>query len=419
MGGLKHTVEIYIQRLRSFRFNARLYLISLLMSGATMGVFRLIFNFYVLSLGYDEALVGRLISVTQFTGLFLALPVGYLAARIGSKPVLMSQSVLLATSIGLMALFPSVTIFYLMNALLGVVMSISAVVTAPFLMQNSGPQERTYLFSFSSGLRMGSVFVGNWLGGYLPLWMAQARGVLPTSSDAYAGALLATTGIAVFGFVPMSLIRSSKRDYTRTNSFAPFRFLAREPKLMAKLLLPSLIISIGAGFFMPFMNIFFRQVHHQPDYVIGTIFAWGSLAMGIGLIVAPPLADRLGKIRLVTLTQGLSIPFMILLGFAPWFAVSTVAYYVRIVLMNMSNPIYQTFVMESVDDDARTTVASLASMVERFGRAFSPSLSGALQVQYGFAPPFAIAITLYSISVGLYWLFFLRQKQDTVRPVVA
>lgn len=136
--------------------------------------------------------------------------------------------------------------------------------------------------------------------------------------------------------------------------------------------------------------------------------AWGSLAMGVGLLVAPPLADRMGKLRLVVVTQGLSIPFMILLGFSPIFSLSAMAYYIRMALMNMSSPIYQNFVLERVKPDDRATVASLHSMVWSFGRSFSPSISGMLQVSYGFGPPFMIAISLYAVAIFLYWLFWLR-----------
>jgi MFS family permease len=179
-----------------------------------------------------------------------------------------------------------------------------------------------------------------------------------------------------------------------------------------------MIISVGAGLFMPFMNVFFRVVHGQSDQTIGTLFAWGSLAMGIGLMIAPPIADKLGKIQFVVLTQGLAIPFMILLGFAP-FGVSALAYYARLALMNMSNPIYQTFVMEQVDGSVRATVASLYSMVWSFGRAFSPSVSGWLQVHYGFDPVFGIAISLYVSAILLYWMFFLRPAKQPAPAVNA
>ncbi|MCA9941134.1 MAG: MFS transporter, partial [Anaerolineales bacterium] len=131
----------------------------------------------------------------------------------------------------------------------------------------------------------------------------------------------------------------------------------------------------------------------------------------IGLLVAPPLADKYGKIAVVVLTQALSIPFLILLGFAPWFWLSATAYLVRLALMNMSNPVYQTFVMEEVRQEARATVASLVSMSWNVGWSFSPTISGWLQVHYGFAPVFLGTITTYIIAIYLYWRFFYAREK--------
>jgi len=418
---LKSVLSTYLERLRLFSPNARLYLLTVLVTGIAMGVYRLLFNFYVLSLGdpFDEALLGQLITTNQATALILALPMGYAVDRWGRKNALITRSVLLAVSVALVSLWPSIGIFYLANILFGLMQSLAAVAMAPFLMENSGEAERTYLFSFSSGLQMGSVFIGNWLGGYLPTWIGKLQLVEATSSAAYGSSLLSISLIAAIGFIPLIFIRpvGGVRE-SRRRDFAPFQYASKNPKLLTKLLLPSLIISFGAGLFMPFMNVFYRVVHHQSDQMIGTLFAWGSLAMGIGLIIAPPIADRLGKIQFVVLTQGLSIPFMILLGFAP-FGASALAYYVRMALMNMSNPIYQTFVMERVEMSARATVASLVSMVWSFGRSFSPSISGWLQVEYGFAPVFGGAILLYAIAIPLYWVFFLRKKKADPLPVPA
>ncbi|MEK6256369.1 MAG: hypothetical protein N2C13_03505, partial [Chloroflexota bacterium] len=58
------------------------------------------------------------------------------------------------------------------------------------------------------------------------------------------------------------------------------------------------------------------------------------------------------------------------------------------------------------------TVASLYNMIWSFGRSISPTISGSLQVTYGFGPPFMIAIALYASAVSLYWLFFLRTESD-------
>ena len=404
----------YADRVKAFQPNARLYLLNVIITGAAMGVYRLLFNFYVLSLGFDEALLGSLITTSSMTALLAALPMGYLADVLGRKSSLLISGALLSASIGAMVIWPEQGMFYAMNIVSGLAQSLAAVTMAPFLMENSGEHERTYLFSFSSGLQMAMASVGNWIGGYLPTWVSSTLDVSSTSSPAYGSALIIvaiTLGVAL---APLALIRMPRLDRSRRSVFAPISFAGRQPALLTKLVLPLLVTSIGAGLIMPFMNVFFRVVHNQPDPVIGSLFAWGSLAMGLGLLIAPPLADRMGKIQLVVITQALSIPFLILLVFAPVFWVSALSYYVRLALMNMSSPVYQTFVMERVEPEARATVASLVSMAWNFGWAFSPTISGHLQVRYGFGPPFLGTIILYVISIILYWVFFWRNQPVSV-----
>jgi MFS family permease len=406
----------YLQNLRAFKPNARYYLVSVMVTGMTLGGFRLLFNFYVLSLGYDEELLGNLITTSNLTALFMALPMGFLVDFWGRKNALIIRTFLLGVSVAVMAVWPGTLVFFGMNILIGLAMSINSVVTGPFMMENSDEQERSYLFSFGSGIQMAAMSVGNWVGGYLPTWVGGYHNVDPESSAAYAGTMLMIALVSSLGLIPIFFIKRNRLVNVRDGVFAPVVFARENPKLLGKVFTPLLIVSIGAGLFVPFMNVFFREVHHLPDSSVGSLMAWGSLAMGAGLLVAPPLADRLGKLRLVVITQGLSIPFMILLGFSPLIWVTAAAFYIRMALMNMSSPIYQNFVLEQVKPDDRATVASLHSMVWSFGRSFSPSVSGSLQVSYGFGPPFILATGLYIVAIFLYWLFWLRKGDSVELP---
>lgn len=407
-------LSTYADRVRSFHPNARLYLASVIFTGAAFGVFRLLFNFYVLSLGFDEAFLGTLITASHLTTLLAALPMGYLADYIGRKRALLLGSFFATLTVVGMAIWSTAPALIAMNVLLGVSQSLTAITMGPFLMENSGEKERTYLFSFASGFTTASAFVGNWIGGYLPTWMGALRGADATSTLAYNGSLWAIALAAGLSALPLLFLRTPKGANPTRSLFAPITYFRSQPALLGRLILPMLVTAIGAGLIMPFMNVFYRQVHGQPDPVIGAMFAWGSLAMGIGLMIAPPLADRYGKIQVVVITQALSIPFLFLLGFSPWFAVSAAAYYVRLALMNMSGPVYQTFVMERVEPSARATVASLVSMASSFGWAFSPSVSGWLQVNYGFNPAFGGTILLYALSIYLYWRYFWRRRPAAV-----
>ncbi len=389
-----------------------MYLYFTIIFGAAMGIRRLIFNFFVLSLGYDEALLGTLITVNNLTALLAALPMGYLADRLGRKLSLVSSTILVASSGIIMVLFPSAWMLIVINVIFGLGTSISAVTMGPFLMENSSENERTYLFSFGSGLQMAAGFIGNWVGGYLPSWMGLTFKVDAISATAYGTALIATSILTLAGVIPLVLLTKPNLHISERSSLAPLSYLKDNAGPLSKLVIPTLVTSIGAGLIMPFMNVFFRNVYNQPDPVIGTVFAWGSLGMGIGLIVAPVLADRFGKIQVVVITQALSIPFLFLLGFSPWFMLSGVAYFIRLALMNLSGPVFQTFVMEEVEPQARATIASLTSMASSFGWAFSPSISGWIQVNYGFGPAFIATMVIYAISIYLYWRFFLKGKES-------
>ncbi|MCX7609869.1 MAG: MFS transporter [Anaerolineales bacterium] len=416
---MTNLLRTYWKRICQFSPNARLYLLSAMIGGAAFGVYRLLFNFYALSLNLDESIIGDIITINSLTALLLALPLGYLANALDRKLSLLLGGLLTSLSVLVTVIWPYKWLFYAMAVVMGAAQSLSAVTMAPFLLENSGVEERTYLFSWSQGLSMTASFVGNSVGGYLPTWIGRLQGVEATSSTAYAGALGVIGVVSLMALLPLLGLRPSLRPHEERSLFAPFRYAVQHMGLIAKLVLPMLITSLGAGLFMPFMNVFFRVKHLQPDHVIGNVLAWGALFMGLGLIIAPPIADRIGKIQLVVISQALSIPFLALLGFAPQFWMSALAHYLRLTLMNMGGPVYNAFVMEHVEPKSRVLVASLTSMVWNVGWAFSPYLSGRLQVQYGFDPVFFAVLVLYSISVFLYWAFFWKEKTALSDPVPA
>jgi MFS family permease len=415
---MANILETYWTRIKQFSPNARLYLVSAILTGAALGVYSLLFNFYVISLNMDVNIAGQLASINSTTALVLAIPMGYIADILGRKKSLIISGAAVSLAIAGMVVWPVKEILFGMAAMMGAAQSLSAVTMSPFLLENSGEQERTYLFSLGSGAQMTASFVGNSIGGSLPTWLGTRQGISPTSSAAYAGALAIVAAISTLGLIPYFFMKMRHLEKSQRALFAPFTYAAKKPAMLGKLILPILVTSFGAGLLMPFMNIFFRVAYHQADPVIGNLLAWGALAMGIGLLIAPVLADRLGKIPVVVISQGLSIPFLALLGFAPWFWLSGFAYYIRIALMNMSGPVYQTFVMENTEPESRATVASLVNMSNNFGRAFSPSVSGWMQVNYGFGPVYAGVLAMYSIAVYLYWKFFWRNNTGAV-PLAA
>ncbi len=231
-------LKTYIARVRAFKPNAWKYLISILIFGMGYGVYNILLNFYLRSLGYDETFMGLVATTSSMTVLIAALPMGYLADILGRKRSLIISSFLIGPSIVLMVAFPSSAMMIAMNIILGIGSSLGGVTTGPFLMENSEELERTYLFSIASGLRMAALSVGNWIGGYLPTWFGNLLDTPATSPSAYTWAIGASGVLVAFAVIPRLMLKRNKFPSEEKTAFAPITFARKNPGMLSKLLLP-------------------------------------------------------------------------------------------------------------------------------------------------------------------------------------
>ncbi len=400
----------YVHNIKKFSPQARLYLFVSVLQGIGWGIFQLFFNFYILSLGYQRDFLGMLISIPPMTAIVMALFAGYISDLIGRKRAFIFGNIVTVIAQAMMLLWPTSTMLILAGILRGAGQSLFRVTASPFLMENSTESERTHLFSFSSGLRTLASFLGNFLGGGLPALFGNFLGVSATDSLAYAWSLGITTMLTTLTLIPLSRLKVQTRVMAQS-PLAPFKALWKHREMMTRLLLPSLVLSLGAGMLIPFLNVFFRFRYNLSDDTIGALFGIGSLGMGFALMMGPILAERWGKPKTVVITQALSIPFLIILGFVHSLTLAYVAFFVRMALMNLAGPVYQTMVMEEADAEARGMAASLYSLIWSSGRALSPVISGPVQEAYGFDPVFLSTILAYTLSVGMVYWWFVRSRR--------
>lgn len=412
----------YIEKTKQFSRNARMVLLYSAFTGLAFGVFRFLFNFYVLSLGetYNEAFVGSLQTAASFASILMALPAAYLAERYSQKKIMISTALISGFAIIGLVLFPFRWLLILFNMVAGVSMSMRQVAMAPFLMANTSDNERQWVFSFNFGLMTVSSFFGNLLGGWLPTWLGSSFNAAPTDTLSYQLALGSMMLVTVLSIGPLTRIVMPPVDHNKRVEL-PWVQLRRYGWSLSQFLLPQLIIGLGAGLMQPFMNIYFRNVYEKPDPPISLVFAIGGLAMAIAQFLGPLLADKYGKINTVILTQIFSVPFLIMLGLGAWlvpggfataslwFFIAGVAYIFRLALMNLSNPVYQTFVLEHVPSDVQALAMSLNSLSFQFGWFIMPQVSGWLQVrfgEFGFVPIFGMVAIFYLLATALEWWLF-------------
>jgi len=120
------------------------------------------------------------------------------------------------------------------------------------------------------------------------------------------------------------------------------------------------------------------------------------------------------------LTQAISIPFLLVLGFVPILGVAVGAALARAALFNMGSPLFDAFAMERTDEAARPAVIGLINGAYSAGYLVAPVISTRVQARYGFTPLFVMTAICYALAVTANYWFFLRGRRQpgaTLRAV--
>jgi len=401
----------HLRTFRQFSRNARLLLIVSVIQGLVFSIYWLFFNLFILARGFEKDFLGFLAAIPSLVGLIFSFPAGAISDRIGRQRAMLWGTLFSALPVAGIILVTDKAWMTALYVVYGCAWTLTMVSHSPFLTENSTPEERTTLFSASFGLSTLVGFFGHLIGGLLPAFFAALLNVGPESVPAYQGTMWVVVGLTLATLIPLVLIREGERSASISSASpatgAPTQ--VRLPfRLAAKLLLPDAIMSIGAALLIPYMNVFFKEKFPIPDSTLGAMFSVSSVLMGLATLASPVLAGRLGKIRAMVLTQLASIPFLLTIGFAPWFGVAVVAFWLRRALMNMGAPLYSAFAMEQVDERARARVSSLMGMGWNIGWGVGPYISGLMQVRVGFQPIFLITAGTYLVGSILPYLFFAK-----------
>src|SRR5260221_9886911 len=96
----------YAQQFKRFQRNARLYLISNALSGVTAGILLVLYNLYLVSLGYHTDFVGAVLFAGTIGAGLAIFPAGVCVDRFSGKVVLIGSSALIGFAGGRPVLFP-------------------------------------------------------------------------------------------------------------------------------------------------------------------------------------------------------------------------------------------------------------------------------------------------------------------------
>lgn len=428
-----HLLIEYIQQFRRFQRNARLYLISNALSGVSAGILLVLYNLYLVSLGYGADFVGILLLVGTLGAGLAIFPAGWCVDSFGGKAILIWSSLLIGIAgVGLI-LFRQPAPLLVSSFVAGIGGAFILVVNAPFLTANSTPAERAHLFSLNIVLTLVTTVLGKVVGGVLPLWFqgsswlmaplpSWSADLLVTQPDArsYQLALLFAGIIAGPSLIPLFLLsndrpssvsRPAERPHVQYALFN-LRHLQIGAVLRSPIFLLSLtqvLIGLGAGLFIPYFNIYFVQHLQASSALFGLIDGAATAITALLTLAAPLLALRLGKVNTIVLTELASIPLLLTIGLTGILPLVALLYLFRQGLMDMSTGIFQVFSMEAVSKQHRGLANSSYQASFQVAWALTAPLGGFVIVHYGYPPIFVAAAVCYLLSIGVLWGNFGRK----------
>ena len=353
----------YTARLKSFSPNARLYLLFVFLTTLNVGIYGVIFNLYILSLGFREDFLGLILSLSSVSiGLF-AVPAAFVCDRLGQRRTLLLSSILNALSF--FSLYNTTTqeLLVVFSIASGMASALALVTGATFLLENSSAEERMYLFSMSSLIYTFSILSGNMIGGFLPGIVSDLFNIEASGSIAYRLTLYVSLIATVASLLPLAYVKETSIPKIANMGVQLKVYISIfRSKMVRLMVLFYCLYGIGWGTSLPYFNVYFDTVLGASANQIGVIFSLSQLFMMFGYLLVPVLTEKVGKIKLASSVQVLSIPFLLMFTSANNLLLATVGFVMRYMLMNMANPILNSFKLEIVKPEERSIINSVMWM---------------------------------------------------------
>lgn len=396
-----------------------LFLGYALLSYIGIGVFTLIFNLYLVKLGYNEGFIGAVNGIYTLSMGATCLLLGYLINRFGNWVCLTLGTIEFSISLIALAFVSSGAALLGLAALNGIGSAFIMTGQMPFVIEWTPRRYTAMMAALSSAISSGSVMLGSLIGGLLPVGAGALLAVAADSSEAYRwtlviGALL--TGLSIIPNLFMGPARREKHHEDFRVSHAQLlshRVRRQARRDVTALILLGLFLALGVGAIEPFYNVLLTDMGVSAG-AIGIIFAISGLAATALSIAGPSLAQRFGYVAAQVWTRLFFIPIHLALIVLPTPWLVSLAYAGRKISGSVAWPLESAHAGGLVPPQARAHAFGLRSASWNFGYAFAAFSSGQIIARTGSYTPAYLSLTVFCIaSVAVYVVAFGGRLPET------
>ena len=219
-------------------------------------------------------------------------------------------------------------------------------------------------FGLNFGLNMGSGVFGNLAGGIL----GESLGLNMTMVMAMV--------LYAFALIPLSYVRVKDGRKTMKNIFDFSGFGSSQKKLLALHYSSTLAVGFGAGLFIHFGNLIFKDLFDMSTASIGIALSIAEFGTAVGGTLAKKFGKKFGPLQFRFISQLMVIPLIISLAVVRNPVLFTILYATRFVFMNIATPITNSIVNSYIPSDKISTITGINSLINNTIRSIAAVLFG-------------------------------------------
>lgn len=383
--------------------------------------FILVLNILLRKQGFSDPEIASFNSLRFISALAFALPLGIYIRGKRLKPFFIIASLIVPLTSGLIieSVYHEITPLIQLSFLLwGFGMMLMRVCALPFIIRNTTSDNSTEALSLSAATwSMATVFSGIIISGLdrlgyfnIGVWTLEFN----ERTTLWIITLLGFSGL----FFALKIKENEPDSSSRKGKLFSIRN-SYDWNLIFKAISPLILISIGAGLTIPFVNLFFNSVFGLTSSQFSILGSFTALLVFIFSLLVPSLRKRYGYWMTIVIVQALSICCLVTMAMMELYVdysfamgVAIAAYVLRQPLMHMAHPASNELMMNYVGKKNQELISALSSSLWSASWFVSAKVFEWLRLlKYDYYEIFLITAVLYSIGV-LAYVFLIREYES-------
>lgn len=362
---------------------------------------------YMEKVGYPDHQSASFVSFRFLGVLLFAFPLGLFIKGRRLKPIFIASSILTPIFALLILVVIDLKIDILLYSFLflwGISFTGIQITSLPYILRNAKPETHTAAITLSYSTWSFAGIIGG-----LIIYL------LSNINSEFFNEKLILQIISFIGFLCFYFIYQIKnQEHVPALEKSRLNYKDFDWILIAKALIPTFIIAVGAGLTIPFIGLFFYKIHGIDSDQYAAISSLATLVVFGMVLFVPNIKEKIGYKIAVPLTQSIAVLALIILAvtelipysFAVYLAV--IAYIIRQPLMNIAGPMTSDIVMKYVGERNREMVSALTAAIWS-GSWFVSSIIFQILRKNGIQYVYVFLITsgLYMFGVLMYYFLIL------------